>query len=863
MEWHIQKKCISAIACLLAMGAAAQAKTIRVGSEGADGHQSLRSAVDAAQSGDVIVVAEGRYTGSANRDIEILSKAITIRSLDPNDPAVAARTVIDCQGSEAAGHRAFDIRPEGGARLVLEGLTITNGFSPISGGAVLCEGAEFRAINCVFSDNRVEWWGGAVNCRDSQARLEGCTFSNNASKGSHGGAVFCATSVLELEACTFEANRSAIESHDSSLTLRRCVFQRNTGKDGSAIHSRMDANPQKSTNLNLSRCTFVANAAEGSGGALYSYEVNSTLDGCTFTANTAGKDGGAILSYRASPVLTDCILAGNVAAGLGGGILSQLESTPQIVNCTLVANRADRGGAVAGKGAADSLISHCILWNNTADQGPNLYLARYDWDGLYPATAKVEFSDVAGGQASLYTELDCRLTWASGNLSAEPLFAGPARNDYRLSPDSPCVDAGDPCYAPPRGSTDLDNAPRQSGPAVDMGAYEFRGLGPVYRFWSPVNGRHFYTIQGTERDALIRDFPHFWTLEDVAYYAFSEPVLESLLPVYRFWSARMETHFWTISEQERLALMRDSPDVWTFEGIAFYAYPQNDRPLGAVPVYQFRSRQFGDHFYTANETEKDFLIESYGNAWEFEGVAWYAHGGPHPPDKAAYAFAGGPEEARCTLTLAAVVEGQEARISAPDIVLSPAASQMQMTIDFRGLSLTLDKLSVQTKQIEHAVEISLPGTNVVIPLVLSVEASFTLPTPRGPFAVDPATGMFADFVREHQTITGDDSLFTYRGSVSLAGKTIDFERTMQASRLELESFGAFESLELLPGGLHAGMPRTFQWRREQTGDLLAEGSAAGRRVQIYVIRSYVGTEGLWRAKLIEGDGQFPTASRYR
>ena len=860
MDRRIRRNCISALACLLGMAGATWANTIYVHSGEADGHASLKSAVNAARSGDVIVVAEGQYSGPGNQDVEILGKAVTIRSRDPNDPAVVARTVIDCQGSQAMSHRAFSVGPGGGARLALEGLTIVNGVHPMSGGAVLCEGAELRLLNCAFSNGRVDWWGGAVCCRDSIARFEGCTFSNNISTSSRGGAVFCATSELELEDCSFEANRSAVESHDSSLTLTRCVFRKNTGSNGSAIHSRIDAGPQDRAGLHLNRCTFVANTAEASGGALYSFGVHPTLDGCTFTANTAGQDGGAILNYRANPVLTGCVFAGNQAAGLGGAMFSLFESNPQIVHCTFAANRANRGGAVAGKGAASSLISHSILWGNTADQGPSLYLARYDWGGALFASARVEFSDLAGGQAGVYREPGCEVAWAAGNINANPLFTLSARDEYRLSPGSPCIDAGDPCAVPASGAADLDGSPRRFGPAVDMGAYEFRGLAPVYRFWSPVLSRHFYTIDAAEKDKLIQQFSDVWTFEDVAYYAFSEPVDADLLPVYRFWSEALGKHLWTINEEQRLALTGTSASVWTFEGIAFYAYRESRRPLDAMPVYRFWSEQLGHHFYTIDEAEKDALVENYSRVWEFEGIVWYAYAGPHALDKAAYAFTAGAEGAAWTLTLAAMVEGQETQISAPNVELSPADARMQMTIDFHQHRLTLDKLSIQTRQISHAAEIPLPGTNTVIPLILTLQASFVLPTQRGPFDIDPATGVFADFVRANESRAGEDSTFVYRGSISLGGQATSFERTMPATPLELESFGTFQSLDLLPGGLGADVPSTFQWRRRQTGDLLAEGSFAGRRVQIYVVDSRVGTRGLWQGKLLETD-QFAAASR--
>lgn len=59
----------------------------------------------------------------------------------------------------------------------------------------------------------------------------------------------------------------------------------------------------------------------------------------------------------------------------------------------------------------------------------------------------------------------------AGNISQNPLFVDRPSANYRLSPESPAIDAGNTDYA--RGGTDLDGHPRISGAAVDLGAYEF------------------------------------------------------------------------------------------------------------------------------------------------------------------------------------------------------------------------------------------------------------------------------------------------------------------------------------------------------------------------------------------------------
>jgi hypothetical protein len=147
----------------------------------------------------------------------------------------------------------------------------------------------------------------------------------------------------------------------------------------------------------------------------------------------------------------------------------------------------------------------------------------------------------------------------------------------------------------------------------------------VYRFWSPVKSGHFYTISEQERDMLIRDFPSIWTYEGVAYHTFSSAAEAALKPVYRFWSGDLGVHFYTISEQEKDVVIRDYTYTWTFEGIAFYAYPPGQQPAGALPVYRFWSQVGSRHFYTISEQEKQMIVDQYAYYWGLEGIAWYAY----------------------------------------------------------------------------------------------------------------------------------------------------------------------------------------------------------------------------------------------
>ena len=150
------------------------------------------------------------------------------------------------------------------------------------------------------------------------------------------------------------------------------------------------------------------------------------------------------------------------------------------------------------------------------------------------------------------------------------------------------------------------------------------GVAAVHRFWSPADSRHFYTIRAPERDKLINDYTDVWTYEDLAWYAWPDARDTACLPVHRFWSEVLNAHFYTISETEKSKLISNYPHIWTYEGLAFYAYPEGIQPPEAIPVYRLWSDSLSCHFYTMSQAEKDKLLNNYPGVWSYEGIAWYA-----------------------------------------------------------------------------------------------------------------------------------------------------------------------------------------------------------------------------------------------
>ena len=98
---------------------------------------------------------------------------------------------------------------------------------------------------------------------------------------------------------------------------------------------------------------------------------------------------------------------------------------------------------------------------------------------------------------------------------------------------------------------------------------------PVYRFYSEQVKVHFYTISEAEKDYIIAVYPEsIWRFEGVGWYAYApgdQPA--GATPVYRFYSEMVKRHFYTVSEQERDYIIATYPEnIWRYEGIGWYAY---------------------------------------------------------------------------------------------------------------------------------------------------------------------------------------------------------------------------------------------------------------------------------------------------
>lgn len=140
----------------------------------------------------------------------------------------------------------------------------------------------------------------------------------------------------------------------------------------------------------------------------------------------------------------------------------------------------------------------------------------------------------------------------------------------------------------------------------------------VYRFFNTNTGAHFFTMSIAERDHVKATYP-FFTYEGTAFFAYPEAD-PTLSPVYRFFNKVTGTHFFTISSAEKDHVIATWPAIFNYEGIAWHA--SNTAQTGWVPVYRFFNTKIGTHFYTTSAAERDDVIATF-SWYSYEGIAYY------------------------------------------------------------------------------------------------------------------------------------------------------------------------------------------------------------------------------------------------
>jgi hypothetical protein len=423
---------------LIALCATSQAALLRVPTE----YSTIQAAIDDANDGNIALVAPGTYTGDGNRDIDFKGKLITVKS--ENGPEAC---IIDSQGTEDNPHRGFFFHSSEDANSILEGFTITNGYTVYAtrsgkndatmGGGIYCDASSPRINNCIVSENAA-WLGGGITCKDSNAVITDCVIIGNRAVISKGGGIYCEGASPRILDCLITENNaiengSGIECNCANPTIKHCIIRNNTTYKG--------------------------------GGGVRIEKVSG-------------------IDQRGQPLLfemTNCLITGNT----GCGIVANIEMI--ISNCTIFGNR---GGGIYF-GVVPRRVNNLIIYGNI---GSEIAIGPTGAGGCRPGAIRITHS-VVGSNPDAITARSC---YSGEWLHADPLFVNPGywdtngtlddsnddfwvEGDYHLKSQagrwdadeeqwsrddvtSPCIDAGDP-------NSPIGHEPFPNGGIINIGAY--------------------------------------------------------------------------------------------------------------------------------------------------------------------------------------------------------------------------------------------------------------------------------------------------------------------------------------------------------------------------------------------------------
>ena len=489
-------------------------RTITVGTGLGYDYTTIQAAINVAQEGDTVIVAEGTYTEA----VRFNGVNIVLTSTDPNDWDVIENTMIEYRNSSVVGFTGAEDES-----CVLQGLTISGGHNEYGGG-IFGNGTRATIRKCVIEHNRAELGGGGLN--ECDGLVEGCLIEDNIveangsivakgaglyecdgtisnciiadnragddrplAPGEGGGLHSCNGEII---GCTIEGNLAMGNGgglYGCNGHITDCTIKENVSDDfGGGLSMCMGSVENCTIQDNISpywhgggaadcnsfmNCLITGNAARGFGGGLYNCEK---AIGCTISGNiTEIYPGGGISDCNS---VVNCVVSGNFSGGNGGG----LHNCREVVNCTIVGNYSmEQGGAVYYRGNY-GIINNSIIWDNIAvDISQILVECNEPNSALW--NLSVDYSNIQGGLESVIVGEGCTLQWEPNNIDMDPLFAQPGswtvenvwqEGDYHLLDDSPCIDAGDP-NKDYTGQTDIDKQERVSGQYVDIGADEYVG----------------------------------------------------------------------------------------------------------------------------------------------------------------------------------------------------------------------------------------------------------------------------------------------------------------------------------------------------------------------------------------------------
>ena len=351
------------------------------------GYDTIQEAIDAAQTGETIIVSPGTYYENINFD----NKNITVKSVNPSNASIVTDTIID--GNKAGQVVEFDNDSS-----TLQGFTIQNGGANQGAGIIVYNNSSPAIKDNNITANKAAWYGGGIHVSDYSDPdiINNNINGNEAIKG--GGIYVINHSDPTISGNTIESN-IASESGSSSgsgggiYICEHCdpVISDNTIKEneassgGGGIGLYIDCSPVISGNM-IKNNGNRENLWYG-GGITMNSNCSPSITDNTITHNKAIFGGGISVGSICSPTIEDNIISGNQSSS-GGGIQVYEGNNTVINRNTISGNQAsgNGGGINVSYKSSSTTVTGNTIEDNDANFGGGIYVT-YDAD-LMPSIAR-------------------------------------------------------------------------------------------------------------------------------------------------------------------------------------------------------------------------------------------------------------------------------------------------------------------------------------------------------------------------------------------------------------------------------------------------------------------------------------------